>query len=158
MVTHTVQYNSLSRWMSIYPQGLTPKVDSMALEDTRRLQEQNSILWAMVTQMRRHMEAFQPHLRAQPQASFPQPVHLSQMASRPLPQSTDISRSISPAGVDNSLVHKHGWCLSSSPDKCTFITLCAVASNNTTKMDFYYCLDQGFWTICNLKLAYVTNA
>lgn len=77
----------------------------MASEEIRRLQEQNSILRTMVTLMRKDIEGFLPHPQAQPQASSPQPVHQgvpSHMASRPLSQSTDISPSISPAGVDST--------------------------------------------------------
>ncbi|XP_044033494.1 coiled-coil domain-containing protein 57 isoform X2 [Siniperca chuatsi] len=58
-------------------QGLTPKVDSLASEEIRRLQEQNSILRAVITQMRKDMEGLShllPNPQAQPQASSPQPV------------------------------------------------------------------------------------
>ncbi|XP_070783698.1 coiled-coil domain-containing protein 57 [Enoplosus armatus] len=58
-------------------QGLTPKVDSLASEEIRRLQEQNRILRAVITQMRKDMEGLGhllPHPQALPQASSPQPV------------------------------------------------------------------------------------
>ncbi|XP_018529876.1 coiled-coil domain-containing protein 57 isoform X3 [Lates calcarifer] len=58
-------------------QGLTPKVDSLTSEEIRRLQEQNSILRTVVTQMRKNMEDLShplPHLQSQPQASSLQPI------------------------------------------------------------------------------------
>ncbi|XP_039990755.1 coiled-coil domain-containing protein 57 isoform X3 [Xiphias gladius] len=95
--------------------GLTPKVDSLASEEIRCLQEQNNILRAVVAQMRKDMEGLShplPHPQARPQASSPQPLRHpeapadisitptadAQVASGPLPQSTDISSKVSPAG------------------------------------------------------------
>ncbi|XP_023274753.1 coiled-coil domain-containing protein 57 isoform X1 [Seriola lalandi dorsalis] len=96
-------------------QGLTPKVDSLASEEIRRLQEQNNILRAVVTQMRKDMEGLShrpPPPQAQPQTSAPQliqhtgaaaatsitPTADTQMTTGPPPQSTDISSKVSPAG------------------------------------------------------------
>ncbi|XP_031179865.1 coiled-coil domain-containing protein 57 isoform X3 [Sander lucioperca] len=96
-------------------QGLTPKVDSLASEEIHCLQQQNSILRAVVTQMRNEMEGlihFLPHSQAQLHASSPQPVQHpgapattsitptanTQMATGPATQSSDISINISPAG------------------------------------------------------------
>ncbi|KAF1374265.1 hypothetical protein PFLUV_G00248140 [Perca fluviatilis] len=96
-------------------QGLTPKVDSLASEEIHCLQQQNSILRAVVTQMRKEMEDLihlLPHSQTQLHASSPQPVQHpeappttsvtptanTQMATGPAAQSTDISSNISPAG------------------------------------------------------------
>ncbi|XP_030256626.1 coiled-coil domain-containing protein 57 [Sparus aurata] len=85
-------------------QGPTTKVESVASEELCRLQEQNSNLRAMVTQMRKDMEGLShllPHTQAQPWDSSPQPVHQGapdQMATGPPAQSTVISSNISPAG------------------------------------------------------------
>uniref|UniRef100_A0A4W6DL31 Coiled-coil domain containing 57 n=1 Tax=Lates calcarifer TaxID=8187 RepID=A0A4W6DL31_LATCA len=95
-------------------QGLTPKVDSLTSEEIRRLQEQNSILRTVVTQMRKNMEDLShplPHLQSQPQASSLQPIQHpgalaatsitptanGQMATGPPPQSTDNSPKVSSA-------------------------------------------------------------
>ncbi|XP_038591731.1 coiled-coil domain-containing protein 57 isoform X5 [Micropterus salmoides] len=59
-------------------QDLTPNVDSPASEKIRHLQEQNSIMRAVITHMRKDMEGLShllPHPQAQPQASSAQPVH-----------------------------------------------------------------------------------
>ncbi|XP_078136048.1 coiled-coil domain-containing protein 57 isoform X4 [Sander vitreus] len=96
-------------------QGLTPKVDSLASEEIHCLQQQNSILRAVVTQMRNEMEGLihlLPHSQAQLHAPSPQPVQHpgapattsitptanTQMATGPATQSSDISINISPAG------------------------------------------------------------
>ncbi|XP_067432233.1 coiled-coil domain-containing protein 57 isoform X2 [Thunnus thynnus] len=98
-------------------QGLRPKVDYLALEEIHCLQEQNSILRAVVTQMRKDMESLchlLPHPQAKPQTSSPQPVQHpgfplaisvtpaadTQMATGPPAQSTDISSKSSPAVPD----------------------------------------------------------
>ncbi|KAM6899166.1 coiled-coil domain-containing protein 57 [Lycodopsis pacificus] len=95
-------------------QGLTPKVDYLASEDIYCLQQQNSVLRAVVTQMRKDTEALihhLPHPQAQPQASSPQPVQHpgapaaasipppanTQMAQGPPDQSANISFKVSPA-------------------------------------------------------------
>ncbi|CAI5682657.1 unnamed protein product [Oreochromis niloticus] len=63
-------------------QGLTPKVDSLASEEIRRLQEQNSALRAVVTQMRRDMEGL-AHLLVLPHAEPPvQPLYQESSASK----------------------------------------------------------------------------
>ncbi|XP_074476562.1 coiled-coil domain-containing protein 57 isoform X6 [Sebastes fasciatus] len=96
-------------------QGLTPKVDSLASEEICSLQQQNGILRAVVTQMRKDMEGLihvLPCPQAQPQDSFPQPVQHpgaaattsvtptanTQMDTGPPAQSTNISLKVSPAG------------------------------------------------------------
>ncbi|XP_075948860.1 coiled-coil domain-containing protein 57 [Anarhichas minor] len=98
-------------------QGLTPKVDYLASEEIYCLQQQNSVLRAVVTQMRKDTEALihhLPHPQAQPQASSPQPVQHpgapaaaatsipptanTQMAQGPPDQSANISFKVSPAG------------------------------------------------------------
>ncbi|XP_070847253.1 coiled-coil domain-containing protein 57 [Chaetodon trifascialis] len=83
-------------------QGLTQNVDSMASEEICRLQKQNNILRAMVTQMRKDVESLsQPHPQAQSQAASPQPIHQgasAQMAIGPPAQSTAISPNSSQAG------------------------------------------------------------
>uniref|UniRef100_A0A8C3A2G5 Coiled-coil domain containing 57 n=1 Tax=Cyclopterus lumpus TaxID=8103 RepID=A0A8C3A2G5_CYCLU len=93
-------------------QGLTPKVDSLASEEIYCLQQQNSVLRAVVTQMRKDMEGLihlLPPPQAHPQASSPQPVQhpgtpaatpipptaTTQMATGPLDQSTNISLKVS---------------------------------------------------------------
>ncbi|XP_070708397.1 coiled-coil domain-containing protein 57 [Pempheris klunzingeri] len=101
-------------------QGLTPKVDPLASEEICRLQEQNAILRAVVTQMRKDMEGLShllPHPQAQPQGSPPTPAQLpetpatnsittactqrgTQMATGPPAQSTDVSSKVSPAAPD----------------------------------------------------------
>ncbi|XP_049419838.1 coiled-coil domain-containing protein 57 isoform X2 [Epinephelus fuscoguttatus] len=85
-------------------QGLTPKIDSLASEEIRCLQQQNSILRAVVNQMRKDMEGL-THPQAQPQASSPQTVQHSeapaaktQMATGLPTQSTDISFKVSAPG------------------------------------------------------------
>ncbi|XP_049916262.1 coiled-coil domain-containing protein 57 isoform X1 [Epinephelus moara] len=94
-------------------QGLTPKIDSLASEEIRCLQQQNSILRAVVNQMRKDMEGL-THPQAQPQASSPQTVQHSeapaaktQMATGLPTQSTDISFKVSAPGADSTLLHKH---------------------------------------------------
>lgn len=101
--------------MYFYPQGLTPKVDCLASEEIRRLQQQNSTLRAVVTQMRKDMEGL---IHLQPQVSSPQPVQHpgapattsitttanTQMTTGSLAQSTGISFKVSPAGVDSMVV------------------------------------------------------
>ncbi|XP_071318725.1 coiled-coil domain-containing protein 57 isoform X2 [Trachinotus anak] len=94
-------------------QGLTPKVDSLASEVICHLQEQNNILRAVVTQMRKDMEGLShplPPPQAQPQPSPPQavrhpgapattsitPAAGAQMATGPPPQATDILSKFSP--------------------------------------------------------------
>uniref|UniRef100_A0A665X956 Coiled-coil domain containing 57 n=1 Tax=Echeneis naucrates TaxID=173247 RepID=A0A665X956_ECHNA len=101
-------------------QGLTPKVDFLASEQIRHLQEQNNILRAVVTQMRKEMEGLshQPPPPQGPQQLSPSHIiqHLgsnhpsfnlhtadAQKAIGPPPQSTDISSKVSPAGVDKVL-------------------------------------------------------
>ncbi|XP_034717226.1 coiled-coil domain-containing protein 57 isoform X2 [Etheostoma cragini] len=96
-------------------QGLTPKVDSLASEEIHCLQQQNSTLRAVVTQMRKEMEGLihlLPHSQAQLRTSSPQQVQLpgapattsitppanTQMPTAPVAQSTDNSVNISPAG------------------------------------------------------------
>ncbi|KAG8008876.1 Coiled-coil domain-containing protein 57 [Nibea albiflora] len=81
------------------------QVDSMASEEISRLQKQNNILRAVVTQMRKDMEGLShplPHPQTQPQASSPQPVQCqgapAQTVTGPPPQSTDISTNVSSAG------------------------------------------------------------
>ncbi|KAM8836000.1 coiled-coil domain-containing protein 57 isoform 2-T2 [Spinachia spinachia] len=57
-------------------QGLKPKVDFLVLEEIHGLQQQNSVLRDVVTQMRKDMQGLihlQPHHQAKPQASSPQP-------------------------------------------------------------------------------------
>ncbi|GLD64241.1 coiled-coil domain-containing protein 57-like isoform X2, partial [Lates japonicus] len=64
-------------WQWHQQSGLTPKVDSLTSEEIQRLQEQNSILRTVVTQMRKNMEDLShplPHLQSQPQASSLQPI------------------------------------------------------------------------------------
>ncbi|XP_078019538.1 coiled-coil domain-containing protein 57 isoform X3 [Epinephelus lanceolatus] len=85
-------------------QGLTPKIDSLASEEICCLQQQNSILRAVVNQMRKDMEGL-THPQAQPQASSPQTVQHSeapaaktQMATGLPTQSTDISFKVSAPG------------------------------------------------------------
>ncbi|XP_054457861.1 coiled-coil domain-containing protein 57 [Anoplopoma fimbria] len=96
-------------------QGLTPKVDSLASEEIHCLQQQNSVLQAVVAQMRKDMEGLihlLPHPQVQPHASSPQPVQHpgappaisipptsnTQTATGPPDQSPNISFKISPAG------------------------------------------------------------
>ncbi|XP_063749196.1 coiled-coil domain-containing protein 57 isoform X2 [Eleginops maclovinus] len=83
-------------------QGLTPQVDSLASEEIHRLQQQNSSLRAVITQMRKDMEGLihlLPHPQPQPQ-STPQhpgapispslaPTADSQMPTGPTEQPTD---------------------------------------------------------------------
>ncbi|XP_037318911.2 coiled-coil domain-containing protein 57 isoform X2 [Pungitius pungitius] len=57
-------------------QGLTQKADSRLLKEILGLQQQNSVLRGVVTQMRKDMEGLihlQPHHQAKPQVSSPQP-------------------------------------------------------------------------------------
>ncbi|XP_056285356.1 coiled-coil domain-containing protein 57 isoform X2 [Pseudoliparis swirei] len=84
-------------------QGLTPKVDSLASEEMSCLQQQNAVLRAVVTQMRKDMEGLN-RLPPPPQASSPQPGQppipppaTPQMATGPLDQSTNTSFKVSPA-------------------------------------------------------------
>nr|XP_020464604.1 coiled-coil domain-containing protein 57-like isoform X2 [Monopterus albus] len=94
-------------------QGLTPKPNSLASEEIHHLQEQNSILRAVVNQMRKDMESLShvpPIPQAQPQASSPLLIQhpgtpattsitpTAQMATGPPAQSADISSPINPAG------------------------------------------------------------
>ncbi|XP_035526239.1 coiled-coil domain-containing protein 57-like [Morone saxatilis] len=95
-------------------QGLTPEVDSLASEEIRRLQEQNSTLRAVVTQMRKDMEGLS-RLLPQPQASSPQPVRhqggppttfftpTADTQTGPPAQTADISSTISPADYTQAL-------------------------------------------------------
>uniref|UniRef100_UPI0037E78F7E coiled-coil domain-containing protein 57 n=1 Tax=Semicossyphus pulcher TaxID=241346 RepID=UPI0037E78F7E len=92
-------------------QGLTPKVDYLASEEIRRLQEQNGVLLAVVNQMRKDMEGLS-HLPLHPQTSPPQPVHHpglpaannnTQMASGPPAQSTDMSSKVNPTDYSEAL-------------------------------------------------------
>ncbi|XP_026170544.1 coiled-coil domain-containing protein 57 isoform X2 [Mastacembelus armatus] len=91
-------------------QGLTPKPDSLVSEEMRRLQEQNSILRAVITQMRKDMEGLSHALstpQAQPQVSscLPHPratattsiTPIGQMATGPPALPTDISSEVKPA-------------------------------------------------------------
>ncbi|KAF3854078.1 hypothetical protein F7725_014766 [Dissostichus mawsoni] len=58
-------------------QGVTPQVSSLSSEEIHRLQQQNSSLRAVITQMRKDMEGLihlLPHPQPQPQASTPRPV------------------------------------------------------------------------------------
>ncbi|XP_034427392.1 coiled-coil domain-containing protein 57 [Hippoglossus hippoglossus] len=92
-------------------QGFIPRVELLASEEICRLKEQNSILRAAVTQMRKDMECLNHPLfssQAQPQAAYPQPVQHSgspaatsitttantQMATRPPPHCTDLSSKV----------------------------------------------------------------
>ncbi|XP_058476160.1 coiled-coil domain-containing protein 57 isoform X1 [Solea solea] len=104
-------------------QGLTPTSDSLASEQICRMREQNSVLRAVVTQMRKDMEHLShPTLlsRAQPQASSPQPFQhppvdtsitsaaKSQMATEPPSEPTDITSKVSHAEgrAETSLMKK----------------------------------------------------
>ncbi|XP_019217796.1 coiled-coil domain-containing protein 57 isoform X5 [Oreochromis niloticus] len=79
-LTILLQYIRRERDQAI--QGLTPKVDSLASEEIRRLQEQNSALRAVVTQMRRDMEGL-AHLLVLPHAEPPvQPLYQESSASK----------------------------------------------------------------------------
>ncbi|XP_047183783.1 coiled-coil domain-containing protein 57 isoform X2 [Scophthalmus maximus] len=74
-------------------QGLTPKVDSLPSVEIQRMQEQNTILRDVVTQMRKNMEHLSHplvHSQVQPQVSSPRPV--------PHPGSTAIPSKVSPTG------------------------------------------------------------
>ncbi|XP_051272731.1 coiled-coil domain-containing protein 57 isoform X2 [Dicentrarchus labrax] len=97
-------------------QGFTPKVDSLASEEIRRLQEQNSTLRAVVTQMRKDMEGLSRLLpQPQPQASSLQPVRhqggpattsftpKADTQTGPPAQSADISSTINPADYTQAL-------------------------------------------------------
>jgi len=95
----------------LLPQGLTPKVDSLASEEMSCLQQQNAVLRAVVTQMRKDMEGLN-RLPPPPQASSPQPGQppisppaTPQMATGPLDQSTNTSFKVSPAGVQSALLY-----------------------------------------------------
>ncbi|XP_059181101.1 coiled-coil domain-containing protein 57 [Centropristis striata] len=96
-------------------QGLTPRVNSLDSDRISCLQQQNSILRSVVTQMKKDMEGLLhllPSTRTQPQASCPQPVQHPEppgttsttptantvMATGPQTQPTNISFKISPAG------------------------------------------------------------
>ncbi|OON91402.1 MAG: hypothetical protein ATN33_01305 [Epulopiscium sp. Nele67-Bin001] len=71
----------------------------MASEEIRRLQEQNSVLRAVVTQMRTDMERLS-QLQLQPQASSPQLPHQDALVVTGQPaQPPDISSSIHAAGM-----------------------------------------------------------
>ncbi|AWP17117.1 putative coiled-coil domain-containing protein 57 [Scophthalmus maximus] len=73
--------------------GLTPKVDSLPSVEIQRMQEQNTILRDVVTQMRKNMEHLSHplvHSQVQPQVSSPRPV--------PHPGSTAIPSKVSPTG------------------------------------------------------------
>lgn len=50
----------------VNPQGLAPKIDSLASEEILRLQEQNHTLRAVVSQMRKEMESLS-HVQLHPQ-------------------------------------------------------------------------------------------
>lgn len=106
--------------VTLYLQGLTPKVDSLASEEIRRLQEQNNTLRAVVAQMRKDMEGLIHAVstpQAQPQTSTPKGHHPEapaatsttltaepQIATEPPPQSKD-----SPAGVDSTVLHQQNF-------------------------------------------------
>uniref|UniRef100_A0A3Q3MS23 Coiled-coil domain containing 57 n=1 Tax=Mastacembelus armatus TaxID=205130 RepID=A0A3Q3MS23_9TELE len=105
-------------------QGLTPKPDSLVSEEMRRLQEQNSILRAVITQMRKDMEGLSHALstpQAQPQVSscLPHPratattsiTPIGQMATGPPALPTDISSEVKPAGLNRSLTQT--WLMAS---------------------------------------------
>ncbi|XP_026033254.1 coiled-coil domain-containing protein 57 isoform X4 [Maylandia zebra] len=78
----TVLLQSTSREQDQAVQGLTPKVDSLASVEIRRLQEQNSALRAVVTQMRKDMEGL-GHLLVLPNAEAPvQPPYQESSASK----------------------------------------------------------------------------
>ncbi|KAL6094786.1 ccdc57 [Pungitius sinensis] len=67
-------------------QGLTQKAHSRLLEEIHGLQQQNSVLRGVVTQMRKDMEGLihlQPHHQAKPQVSSPQPGGRSLVKSGP---------------------------------------------------------------------------
>ncbi|XP_034414191.1 coiled-coil domain-containing protein 57 isoform X2 [Cyclopterus lumpus] len=117
-------------------QGLTPKVDSLASEEIYCLQQQNSVLRAVVTQMRKDMEGLihlLPPPQAHPQASSPQPVQhpgtpaatpipptaTTQMATGPLDQSTNISLKVSPAGGQCSEKRANTSALAEQDDRHT---------------------------------------
>ncbi|KAM7371281.1 hypothetical protein PAMP_010766 [Pampus punctatissimus] len=106
--------------MQARDQDLTPRVDSLASEEIHRLQEQNSVLRAVVTQMRKDMEGLchlLPHPDDKLQASSPQPVNPpgtpaatsiaptanTQIATGPPAQSTDISSKSSKADYTQAL-------------------------------------------------------
>ncbi|XP_063337890.1 coiled-coil domain-containing protein 57 isoform X4 [Pelmatolapia mariae] len=78
----TVLLQSTRRERDQAVQGLTPKVDSLASVEIRRLQEQNSALRAVVTQMRKDMEGL-GHLLVLPHAEAPvQPAYQESSASK----------------------------------------------------------------------------
>ncbi|XP_006801691.1 coiled-coil domain-containing protein 57 [Neolamprologus brichardi] len=78
----TVLLQSTSRERDQAVQGLTPKVDSLASVEIRRLQEQNGALRAVVTQMRKDMEGL-GHLLVLPHAEAPvQPAYQESSASK----------------------------------------------------------------------------
>ncbi|KAM7382220.1 hypothetical protein PAMA_012875 [Pampus argenteus] len=106
--------------MQARDQVLTPKVDSLASEHIHRLQEQNNVLRAVVTHMRKDMEGLchlLPHPDEKLQASSPQPVQPpaapattsiaptadTQIATGPPAQSTDISSKFSKADYTQAL-------------------------------------------------------
>lgn len=108
--------------MFLFPQGLTPKADSLALEEIRGLQQQNSVLRDVVTHMRKDMEGLihlQPHHQAMPQASSPQPGQNPgppagvaipstadpQRPTGPPDQSTNISFKVGPGGEEGTILH-----------------------------------------------------
>lgn len=127
MKIHTVHHSvqmSPDVCVCVYSQGLTPKVDHLASEEIRSLQEQNSILRAVISQMRKDMEGLShvlPRPHSKPQASSLQPVQHPQapaaasitptadiqLGSAPPAKSRDISLKTSPAGVA-ALSHKYG--------------------------------------------------
>nr|XP_019938357.1 PREDICTED: coiled-coil domain-containing protein 57 isoform X2 [Paralichthys olivaceus] len=86
-------------------QDFIPRVELLASEEICRLKEQNSILRAAVTQMRKDMECFNhPLFHSQPQATYPQsvqqpgslaatsidPTANTQIANGPLPHCPDL--------------------------------------------------------------------
>ncbi|XP_034564723.1 coiled-coil domain-containing protein 57 [Notolabrus celidotus] len=85
-------------------QGLTPKVDYLASEEIRRLQEQSGVLRAVVNQMRKDMECLSHlplplHPQAQPQTSSPQhPTDSSNTQVDPEPPAK-----VPPAGYSEAL-------------------------------------------------------
>ncbi|XP_040923345.1 coiled-coil domain-containing protein 57 isoform X2 [Toxotes jaculatrix] len=105
-------------------QGLISKVDSLASEEIRCLQEQNTILRAVVSQMRKDMEGLS-HPPPHPQASPPQPVQHpeapvtisitptanTQMATEPPPQSTGMSPKVTTEKQANT------WVLTKQEDR-----------------------------------------
>ncbi|XP_077959147.1 coiled-coil domain-containing protein 57 isoform X3 [Gasterosteus aculeatus] len=93
-------------------QGLTPKADSLALEEIRGLQQQNSVLRDVVTHMRKDMEGLihlQPHHQAMPQASSPQPgQNPGPPAGVAIPSTADPQRPTGPPDQSTNISFKVG--------------------------------------------------